>query len=205
VSKEKPVKKSKTIKLRPVTSFVSYYGIFTPNISYVYLSPPEGPKRIRKIISVPKDIPEKVAQEWLELGYVEIVSPSAQMDQDENRPPSDQYKIDKARERFLKALAKNLSGKRAEDVKQAARLIAGKLPLNEKLQKIVELFPLTASFSSREWAKIFGVTHAAIQDTDWWKQNRSGEKDRRIAEREDRLRERGKTITQRELQGGSPD
>ena len=36
--------KAKTMKLRPVTSFVSYYGIFTPKITYVYLSPPEGPK-----------------------------------------------------------------------------------------------------------------------------------------------------------------
>lgn len=112
---------------------------------------------------------------------------------------------DKARERFLNAIAKNLSGKRVKDVDQAAHLIAGNLRLNEKLQKIVELFPLTANFSSRVWAEIFGVTHAAIQDTDWWKKNRRGEKDRRIAEREDRLRERGKTTTQRELQGGNPD
>ena len=116
-----------------------------------------------------------------------------------------QFKINKARERFLNAIAKNLSGKRVEDVDQAAHLIAGNLPLNEKLQKIVELFPLMARFSSREWAEILGVTHTAIQNTNWWKQNRSGEKDRRIAEREDRLRERGKTTTQRELQGGNPD
>jgi hypothetical protein len=111
-------------------------------------------------------------------------------------------KVQKAKERLLKMLAE-ATGEAC--IQEAADVIASERPLNERITKVMDLVPCIRNYSSHQLGALFEVSHKAVQYTTWWKQNRKGEKDRRIAEREDRLRERGKTTTQRELQGGNPD
>jgi hypothetical protein len=57
------------------------------------------------------------------------------------------------------------------------------LTVNEKLTKIDALIPFPATASAEQLAKLFGVTNQAVLKTDWWSQNRKGEKDSEIGRR----------------------
>ncbi len=69
-------------------------------------------------------------------------------------------------------------------IKQAAQLLINdKLTANEKLTKIDTLIPFPATASAEQLGEMLGVTKQAILKTDWWKQNRKGEKDNEIGRR----------------------
>jgi hypothetical protein len=71
-----------------------------------------------------------------------------------------------------------------ERIQKAARLLAdSKLTANEKLTEIDALIPFPATVSAEQLGDMLGVTKQAVLKTDWWIQNRKGEKDSEIGRR----------------------
>jgi hypothetical protein len=80
-----------------------------------------------------------------------------------------------------------------ERIQQASRLLSdNKLTANEKLAKIDALIPFPATASAEQLGKLLGVTKQAVLKTDWWIQNRKGEKDNEIGRRHARYQKRAK-------------
>src|SRR5262249_56643208 len=76
---------------------------------------------------------------------------------------------------------------------QATRLLANdQLTANEKLTKIDTLIPFPATASAEQLGEMLGVTKQAVLKTDWWMQNRKGEKENEVGRRREGHRKRAK-------------
>ena len=79
-------------------------------------------------------------------------------------------------------------------IEKATRLLADdKLTANEKLTKIDALIPFPATASAEQLGEMLGVTKQAVLKTDWWMQNRKGEKENEVGRRREGHRKRAKT------------
>jgi hypothetical protein len=83
------------------------------------------------------------------------------------------------------ALLKVFTNGIADDrIKQASRLLTDDaLTVNEKLAKIDALIHFPATASAEKLGDLLGVTKQAVLKTEWWTQNRKGEKDNEIGRR----------------------
>jgi putative ubiquitin-RnfH superfamily antitoxin RatB of RatAB toxin-antitoxin module len=71
-------------------------------------------------------------------------------------------------------------------IQEAARVLADdNLTVNEKLTRIHELMPIPSNASAEQLGKTLRVSKTAIIKTEWWQQNRKGEKENEIARREE--------------------
>jgi hypothetical protein len=61
---------------------------------------------------------------------------------------------------------------------------------NEKLSRLHQLLPIPATTSAEQLGKLLGVTKHAIWKTDWWTNNRKGEKADEIGRRRDKHKQR---------------
>jgi hypothetical protein len=69
-------------------------------------------------------------------------------------------------------------------IEKATRLLSNaQLNANEKLTKIDALMPFPATASAEQLGEMLGVTKQAVLKTDWWIQNRRGEKENEIGRR----------------------
>jgi hypothetical protein len=97
------------------------------------------------------------------------------------------------------ALLKVFTNGIADDrIKEASRLLTDDaLTANEKLTKIDALIRFPATASAEQLGGLLSVTKQAVLKTDWWVQNRKGEKDNEIGRRraghQKRAKEYGKT------------
>jgi hypothetical protein len=81
-----------------------------------------------------------------------------------------------------------------ERIEKATRLLAdNQLTVNEKLTKIDALIPFPATASAEQLGEMLGVTKQAVLKTDWWIQNRRGEKESEVGRRREGHRKRAKT------------
>jgi hypothetical protein len=79
-------------------------------------------------------------------------------------------------------------------IEKATRLLADdKLTVNEKLTKIDALIPFPATASAEQLGEMLGVTKQAVLKTDWWMQNRKGEKENEVGRRREGYRKRAKS------------
>jgi hypothetical protein len=79
-------------------------------------------------------------------------------------------------------------------IEKATRLLADdKLTANEKLTKIDALFPFPATASAEQLGEMLGVRKQAVLKTDWWIQNRKGEKESEVGRRREGHRKRAKS------------
>ncbi|GIW83606.1 MAG: hypothetical protein KatS3mg106_119 [Gemmataceae bacterium] len=84
---------------------------------------------------------------------------------------------------LLRLYTNGISDDRIQD---AARVLADdNLTVNEKLTRIHELMPIPFNASAEQLGKTLRVSKAAIIKTEWWQQNRKGEKENEIARREE--------------------
>jgi hypothetical protein len=90
----------------------------------------------------------------------------------------------------LKVVAFLTDGVGSEVVEKVASIVRSSKSLEDKLHQVDQIIKLPAK-SSRKLGTMFGVSHTAIQRTGWWKKNHKSREDR-FAEREARLKERGK-------------
>lgn len=67
-----------------------------------------------------------------------------------------------------------------------------KLTANEKLKKIDTLIPFPATASAEQLGEMLGVSKQAVARTDWWAENRSGEKENEIGRRRANHKSRAK-------------
>ncbi|HEV3083278.1 MAG TPA: hypothetical protein VGY66_26065 [Gemmataceae bacterium] len=102
-----------------------------------------------------------------------------------NRPASAGSDADDARNNASRALIRLYTNGIADDrIEKASRLLADdQLTVNEKLTKIDALIPFPATTSAEQLGEMFGVTKQAVLKTDWWIQNRKGEKENEIGRR----------------------
>jgi hypothetical protein len=78
-------------------------------------------------------------------------------------------------------------------IKEASRLLTDDtLTANEKLTKIDALIRFPATASAEQLGTLLDVSKQAVLKTDWWMQNRRGEKDSEIGRRRDGHRKRAK-------------
>jgi hypothetical protein len=83
--------------------------------------------------------------------------------------------------RLLKVFTNGVSDER---IKQASQLLDDqKLTVNEKLTKIDALIRFPATSSAEKLGEMLCVTKQAILKTDWWIENRKGEKENAIGRR----------------------
>jgi hypothetical protein len=68
-----------------------------------------------------------------------------------------------------------------------------KLTVNEKLTKIDALIPLPATASAEQLGEMLGKSKQAVLKSEWWKQNRQGEKENEIGRRRTGHKARAKT------------
>jgi hypothetical protein len=79
-------------------------------------------------------------------------------------------------------------------IEKATRLLADdKLTANEKLTKIDALIPFPATASAEQLGEMLGVTKQAVLKTDWWMQNRKGEKETEVGRRREGHRKRAQS------------
>jgi len=90
----------------------------------------------------------------------------------------------------LKVVAFLTDGVGSEVVEKVASIVRSSKSLDDKLHQVDQIIKIPAK-SSRKLGTMFGVSHSAIQKTGWWKKNHKSAEDR-FAEREARLKERGK-------------
>jgi hypothetical protein len=77
---------------------------------------------------------------------------------------------------------------------KATRLVADdKLTANEKLTKIDALIPFPATASAEQLGEMLRVTKQAVMKTDWWIQNRKGEKESEVGRRREGHQRRAKS------------
>ena len=92
--------------------------------------------------------------------------------------------------RLLNVYTNGLADERFD---KASSVLDSNLTVDEKLWKIDELMPIPPTVSGEKLGKALGVSKTAVQNTSWYDQKRKGRKDEEIDQREDRLRQRGKT------------
>jgi hypothetical protein len=90
----------------------------------------------------------------------------------------------------LKVVAFLTNGVSSEVVKKVASIVRSSKSLEDKLHQVDQIIKIPAQ-NSRRLGKMFSVSHTAIQRTGWWKKNHKSKEDQ-FAEREARLKERGK-------------
>jgi hypothetical protein len=79
-------------------------------------------------------------------------------------------------------------------IEKATRLLADdELTANEKLTKIDALIPFPATASAEQLGVMLGVTKQAVLKTDWWTQQRKGEKENEVGRRREGHRKRVKS------------
>ena len=112
-------------------------------------------------------------------------SDPAEVEQAEGTGPAAPTLAAKPGEVTLSALLRVFTNRLADDrIKKAARLLSdGQLTTNEKLTRIDALIPLPPTASAEQLGEMLGVTKQAVLKTDWWIQNRRGEKDNEIGRR----------------------
>ena len=88
----------------------------------------------------------------------------------------------------LKVFSNGVSDDRL--LKASAPLADDKLGANEKLTRIDAPIPFPPTASSEDLGAMLGVTKQAIGKTDWWDQNRKGEKEVEIGRRRSKLKGR---------------
>jgi hypothetical protein len=91
---------------------------------------------------------------------------------------------------LLRVFTNGLADDRIE--KAAGLLSDDRLTANEKLKKIDALIRFPATASAEQLGRMLGVTKQAVQQTDWWIQNRKGEKQNEIGRRRDGHQKRAK-------------
>lgn len=92
---------------------------------------------------------------------------------------------------FLQLMRVFTNGLADDRIEKAARLLAdGNLTANEKLTKIDALIPFPATTSAEQLGNMLGVTKQAVWKTDWWIQNRKGEKESEDGRRHEGHRKR---------------
>jgi hypothetical protein len=92
------------------------------------------------------------------------------------KPTNDRYAA------LLRVFTNGLSDAR---FKEASQLLADdKMTANEKLTKIDTLLRFSATASAKRLGDLLGVTKQAVMKTDWWIQNRKGEKSNEIGRRQ---------------------
>ena len=83
-------------------------------------------------------------------------------------------------------------GKANEVLSEAVQLANDKSKtVADRLSEFVQMVPSAANLSSRQLAEILRTSHTMIQDTNWWKTNRAGQHEVKVAQRKNRYRERG--------------
>jgi hypothetical protein len=86
-------------------------------------------------------------------------------------------------------------------IKNATRLLSNRhLTANDKLTKIDALIPFPATASAEQLGEMLGVTKQAVLKTDWWIQNRKGEKENEIGRRREGHRKKAKEYEKPEAQ-----
>jgi hypothetical protein len=95
----------------------------------------------------------------------------------------------------LNALLRVLSNGISDDrIRKASRILTDNtLTVNEKLTKIDALIPFPATASAEQLGKMLGVTKPAVLKSDWWIENRKGEKHSEIGRRQEGHRRRAKS------------
>jgi hypothetical protein len=95
----------------------------------------------------------------------------------------------------LSALLRVYTNGVSEDrIEKATRLLSdGHLTVNEKLTKIDALIRIPATASAEQLGQMLGVTKQAVLKTEWWIQNRKGEKVSEIGRRHEGYRKRAKS------------
>jgi hypothetical protein len=78
-------------------------------------------------------------------------------------------------------------------IEKATRVLGEKLTVNKKLAKISALIPIPATASAEQLGKMLWVSKQAVMRTDWWKQNRKGEKENLVGRRRELHRHRAKS------------
>jgi len=77
-------------------------------------------------------------------------------------------------------------------------LIDDKLTTNERLKKIYELIPIPPTASAQQLGELLGVTKQAVLKTDWWIQNRKGERENEVGRRRAGHQKRAKEYEKRD-------
>jgi hypothetical protein len=78
-------------------------------------------------------------------------------------------------------------------IKKAARLLVdSQQSTNNKLSKIDALIPFPATASAEQLGKLLGVSKQAVLKTEWWVQNRKGEKQDEVGRRREGHRQRAR-------------
>ena len=97
--------------------------------------------------------------------------------------PSDQASI-----KLLRMFTDGIVDERIERAMQV--LADGNLTANEKLTKIDALIRIPATASAEQLGGMLGLTKQAVLKTDWWIENRRGERDNEIGRRRAQHRRR---------------
>lgn len=90
--------------------------------------------------------------------------------------------------RLLRVFTNGVSDDRFEKARQI--LADVRRSSNDKLAKIDALIPFPATASAPKLAEMLGVSKTAVLNTDWWRQNRKGEKENMVGRRRECHRER---------------
>lgn len=94
---------------------------------------------------------------------------------------------------FLMPLFKVCFGRVARDkLNQIEAVRKSSKTVNDKLLEIHNILPFLQAASAREIAGLLGCSATAVTKTTWWEVNRKDLKKKKAAEREKRLRDRGK-------------
>lgn len=86
------------------------------------------------------------------------------------------------------------NGMSDERIEKAMRVLADEqLNANEKLTEIDALIPFPATASAEQLGDMLGVTKQAVLKTEWWRQNRKGEKESEVGVRRENHQNRART------------
>lgn len=100
-------------------------------------------------------------------------------------------KGDEVTQRLLAVYTNNVSD---EKFRQVIGIVQDtELTVSHKLTKINKLMSIPASASAQSLADFLDVSKTAVLRSEWWEQNRKGEKQSEIGTRQDRLLDRGKS------------
>ena len=118
---------------------------------------------------------------YVETFHAEVVTEAAQSAE----APTDHPSI-----ALISVLSNGVSDDR---IKEASGVVTdATLTANEKLTKIHRLVPFPPTASAQQLGDMLGVTKQAVMKTEWWVQNRKGEKDNEIGRRRDVHQKRAK-------------
>ena len=100
---------------------------------------------------------------------------------------------DEAHEHTFALVRLFTNGVADDRIEKATRLLSiSHLTVNEKLNKIDAVIPFPATASAEQLGDMLGVTKQAVLKTEWWIENRKGEKDNEIGRRRAGYQKRAK-------------